>query len=246
MNAASSLRSISAACEYRHTSQLVVISCLWHHVFFPLTCQDPRVHLEQIKPSERRSSELSHEAGDGVWPHPPGPGWTPPGRSGQTSVCSRSNCQAVYGDARARQHVNRGPNEPPPSLDEDGNGWDLWLSLVLKGGWTWTVYFSSFSSRPCLIPHKTGVVSWGPAGFSVASRSPVWLLNRVSPPQPSSLILLVMLTLLPHADSSIQLQLSVLQWMWNRAARRNGAFGGKIPLLVQGVGINFKKSIKWH
>lgn len=73
--------------------------------------------MEQVKPSEKWSSEFSYAAGSGIWPHPPGPGRTTPRSPGQASVWSHSNSQAVYGGTGPWQHSNRGPNEPPTSLE---------------------------------------------------------------------------------------------------------------------------------
>lgn len=76
--------------------------------------------MEQVKPAERRSSELSNAAGPGIRPHPPCPGRGAPRSSGPTSVWNHSDCQAVPGGSGPRQHSNRGPNEPPTSLKARG------------------------------------------------------------------------------------------------------------------------------
>lgn len=184
MNAASSLLSTSAACEYLHISQLMIISWLCAtSAFFFLARQDSSVHLEQIKPSEKQSTELSHETGHGVRPHPPDPSRAPPGSAGQTSIRSHSHCQAVYGDARAWQHANRGPNEPPPPLDEDETAGTRDWAWSWRG-WKWRLFsFHPFSSRPCLIPGVIWKLEW----FPERTRwflSGLALINSVSHPNP--------------------------------------------------------------
>lgn len=124
----SSHHSISAACEY---SILKLIKFWWVHflstslLYYIISlafrlCQGSRVHVEQVKPAEKRSPEFSYAAGVGIRPHPPRSSWAPSRSPGQASVWSHSNCQAVYGGTGPWQHSNRGPNEPPTSLENKG------------------------------------------------------------------------------------------------------------------------------
>lgn len=127
MREVSSHHSISAACESSVNAHITVTFFSWFHLFFKncnisfFVCQDPCVHMEQVKPAEKRSSELSDAAGAGIRPYSTGPGRATPGSPGQASLWSHSNCQAVYGGPGPRQHSNRRPNEPPTSLENKGH-----------------------------------------------------------------------------------------------------------------------------
>lgn len=153
MSGVSSHPSISAACESSANDQVLALddqSFLVIYSFvscFSFLCQGSSVHMEQVEPAEKRSSEFSYAAGAGIRPHPPGPGRATPRSPGQASVWSHSNCQAVYGVTRPRQHANRGPNEPPTSLEtrdrrkQEQPGLNFpslekrkWMSPVVKEG----------------------------------------------------------------------------------------------------------------
>lgn len=116
--------SISAACKYSENDQISMVTFYDLHLTIyinnlasPFVCQDSCVHMEQVKLVEKWSSEFSYAAGSGIRPHPPSPGWATPRSPGQASVRGHSNCQAVYGGTGPRQHSNRGPNEPPTSIE---------------------------------------------------------------------------------------------------------------------------------
>lgn len=72
MSEASLHHSISAACEYSGNDQIfiiiIIISSLLSIIFlaFCFLFQGSRVHMEQVKPAEKWSSEFSHAAGAGI------------------------------------------------------------------------------------------------------------------------------------------------------------------------------------
>lgn len=96
-----------------------ILLFIYMYVFDNLSCQGSCVHVEQDKPAKKWSSEFSYAAGSGIRPYSPCPGRATPHSPGQASVWCHSNCQTVHGDTGSRQYSNRGPNEPPPSLERD-------------------------------------------------------------------------------------------------------------------------------
>lgn len=159
-------------------------------------CQGACVHVEPAKPAKRRSSELVHAAGDGIWHHPTRAGRAAPRGPGQTPVWSHSNRQAVYRGTRPRQYSNWRPNEPPTSLDDrdrrkwrkrSSQDWTSWAwrgtngwAPVLKKDmqredgsmrWNWRhVIFSALLSRLCLsLRWDWSGFPKGTAGFRVAT-----------------------------------------------------------------------------